>query len=138
MLALVDSVNKLIPYMLVKQTLRIGNVASMINAMMRIILAKMSMGSVSNWMGWTSGADEGMNLLQHIISQVLHWEIRDYRHKASKIEKDKHGPGKECLDLLKGYLIKTSEEHEEIRNDSRASLAFPIFEALLKLSTRFA
>lgn len=64
LLKLIDNANKLIPYIVVKQTLKIGNVASMISAMVRIGLAKMSVTSVTNWMGLTSNADEGMNLLQ--------------------------------------------------------------------------
>lgn len=64
LLTLIDQANKMVPYAVMKQTLRIGNVASMINAMVKVGLAKMSMGSVTNWIGWTSGADEGMNLIQ--------------------------------------------------------------------------
>jgi hypothetical protein len=36
----------------------------MISAMMKVVLAKMSVASVTNWMGWTQTADEGMNLMQ--------------------------------------------------------------------------
>ena len=64
LLTLIDHANKLVPYSIIKQTLRIGNVASMINAMTRVVLAKMSVASVTNWMGWTQTADEGMNLMQ--------------------------------------------------------------------------
>jgi ribosomal protein L7Ae-like RNA K-turn-binding protein len=64
LLTLIDRANKLVPYAIVKQTLRIGNVASMISAMTKVVLAKMSVASVTNWMGWTQAADEGMNLMQ--------------------------------------------------------------------------
>lgn len=64
LLRMIDSVHRLIPYVVVRQTLKIGNVATMISAMMRVILAKVSVATVTNWMGWSSGADEGMNLLQ--------------------------------------------------------------------------
>lgn len=64
LLKLVDNANKLVPYMLLKQTLKIGNVASMINAIVKIGLAKMSVASVTNWMGLTRNQDEGMNLMQ--------------------------------------------------------------------------
>ena len=64
LLTLIDHANKLVPYSIIKQTLRIGNVASMINAMTRVVLAKMSVASVTNWMGWTQTADEGMNMMQ--------------------------------------------------------------------------
>ena len=67
LLGLIDNANKLVPYTLIRQTFKIGNVASMINAMIKVVLAKMSMGSVTNWMGWTSDANEGMNLLQKYV-----------------------------------------------------------------------
>jgi hypothetical protein len=61
---MIESVHRLLPYVVVRQTLKIGNVASMISAMMKVVLAKVSVATVTNWMGWSSGADEGMNLLQ--------------------------------------------------------------------------
>lgn len=64
LLKLIDNCNKMVPYMLIKQTLKIGNVASMINAMMKIVLAKMSVTSVTNWIGLTASQDDGLNLLQ--------------------------------------------------------------------------
>ena len=63
-LKLVANANRLVPYLVIRQTLKIGNVASMINAMMRVILAKMSVTSVTNWIGLTKSDDEGMNLMQ--------------------------------------------------------------------------
>lgn len=63
-LQMIENVNRLIPYIVVRQTLKIGNVATMINAMLKVVLAKASVATVTNWIGWTSGADEGMNLLQ--------------------------------------------------------------------------
>lgn len=67
LLKLIESVFKLIPFAMVRQTLRIGNAATMINGMMRIFLAKMSVGAVTNWIGLTSGAEDGMNLLQRYV-----------------------------------------------------------------------
>ena len=64
LLKLIDNANKLVPYMVIRQTLRIGNVASMISAMTKVVLAKMSVTSMTNWIGITAHADEGMNLLQ--------------------------------------------------------------------------
>lgn len=72
LLKLVDQANKLVPWLMIRQTLKIGNVASMINAMMKVVLAKMSVTSVTNWIGLTAHEDDGMNLVQHIISTVLH------------------------------------------------------------------
>lgn len=64
LLRMIENVHRLLPYVVIRQTLKIGNVATMINAMMKVILAKASVGTVTNWIGLTSGADEGMNLLQ--------------------------------------------------------------------------
>lgn len=68
LLRMIESVHRLLPYVVVRQTLKIGNVASMISAMMKVLLAKASVGAVTNWIGWSSGADEGMNLLQQYVS----------------------------------------------------------------------
>jgi len=64
LLKLVDNANKLIPYMALRQTLRIGNIATMISALMKLVLAKMSVASITNWIGLTATEDDGMNLLQ--------------------------------------------------------------------------
>lgn len=64
LLKLVDNANKLVPYMVIKKTLKIGNVASMISAMMRVVLAKMSVASVTNWIGLTATQNDGQNLMQ--------------------------------------------------------------------------
>jgi hypothetical protein len=70
MLKMIENVHRLVPYIVVRQTLKIGNVATMISAMMKVVLAKVSVASVTNWMGWSSGADEGMNLLQQYACLV--------------------------------------------------------------------
>lgn len=64
LLKLLENVYGLVPFSMVRQTLRIGNAATMIHGMVRIFLAKMSVGAVTNWIGLTSGASDGMNLLQ--------------------------------------------------------------------------
>lgn len=64
LLKLVGNVNRLVPYVVIRQTLRIGNVATMISAMMKVVLAKMSVSTITNWIGLTSGEDQGMNLMQ--------------------------------------------------------------------------
>jgi len=56
------------PYGIMRQTLRIGNVATMLNGMVRLMLAKVSVGTVTNFLGLSSGADEGMNLLQQCVT----------------------------------------------------------------------
>ena len=63
-LQLLARVHDLVPYFLIRQTLRMGNVASMLNAMVKIVLAKMNMSSFSSWFGYSSDSGAGMNLLQ--------------------------------------------------------------------------
>lgn len=53
---------------MVKHTLRIGNAATMLNGMMRLLLAKAGVGAILNWVGLTQNADDGMNLLQRYES----------------------------------------------------------------------
>ena len=118
LLTLIDHANKLVPYGIIRQTLRIGNVASMINAMTRVVLAKMSMASLTNWIGLTQTTDDGMNLMQHIISTVLHWDMRELKSKAAKIEKDKQPPTQQQLDALQAYAEMPRGENERLRNVS--------------------
>ena len=67
LIRMIESVHKMLPYSIIRQTLKIGNVATMISGMMRVVLAKASISSMTNWMGITAGADEGMNLLQQCV-----------------------------------------------------------------------
>ena len=75
LLKLIENVHRLVPYTMVGQTLRIGNAASMINGMSKLFLSKVSMGAISNWMGLTSNAADGMNLsescLAHFASAAM-------------------------------------------------------------------
>lgn len=64
LLRLLSNVNKLIPYMAIKQTLRVGNAATMINGMLKLVLTKLSVSAFTNWIGLSKHADDGMNLMQ--------------------------------------------------------------------------
>lgn len=119
LLKLLGNANRLVPYMVIRQTLKIGNVASMISAMMRVVLAKMSVTSITNWIGLTSNQDDGLNLMQHIISTVLHWDIKDLEHRASKIEGDKEGPSKDQIACLKNYINTSPKDQDIIRQHSQ-------------------
>jgi hypothetical protein len=55
---------KLLPDMTIRQILGISNVATMINGMLRLLLAKMSVGSIIKWVEVGKNADPPMNLLQ--------------------------------------------------------------------------
>lgn len=119
LLKLMENVHKLIPYSVIKQTLRIGNAATMINGMLKLLLAKMTVGALTNWVGWTQNADDGMNLLQRIMSMVLSWDSSEFRKSAENIEKAKGGPSKEHLGVIKQYVDLSRGEHEAMRAISR-------------------
>jgi hypothetical protein len=68
---ILENVHKLVPYMALRQALRIGNAATMINAVVRIVLAKLSVTSLTNWIGISNSADEGMNLLQQYVPMCV-------------------------------------------------------------------
>ncbi|KAL2352902.1 PX-associated-domain-containing protein [Cryomyces antarcticus] len=133
LLRVLENINKLVPYVLIRQTLRVGNVASMINGMTKLLLAKVSVTAVTNWLGISNSADEGMNLLQQIISTVLGWDTKDLKSRASKVEKNKEAPSKEQLQAIKDYVQKPREEHEECRSQKKQSRS--IIAVLLSLSS---
>ena len=62
-LSLHRRVNDLLPYFLIRQTLKIGNAASMINGMIKVVLAKMNLSTFTSWIGGQP-SDSGTNLLQ--------------------------------------------------------------------------
>lgn len=67
LLGLVRNAHKLIPYAMIRQILRLGNAATMLNSLLKLLLAKFGLATISNWAGFTQGADEGMNLLQRWV-----------------------------------------------------------------------
>ncbi|KXT03840.1 hypothetical protein AC578_8908 [Pseudocercospora eumusae] len=121
MLRMISNVHNLLPYMVMRQTLKVGNVATMISGMVRVILAKVSVATVTNWIGLSSGADEGMNLLQQIIAQVLGWDRSALKKRAVAIEKSKDAPPKAVLEELKAWIDRSREEHDECRRQSAES-----------------
>jgi hypothetical protein len=141
LLKLLGNANRLVPYVVIRQTLKIGNVASMISAMMKVVLAKMSLSTITNWIGLTQGEDQGLNLMQQyglelcsifkkvtyrrIISTVLSWDISDLEKRASKLEKDQAGPSKDQIESLKAYSNKSPEEQELVRKQSRTLFPSP-------------
>lgn len=119
LLKLVDNVHKLFPYSMIKQTLRIGNAATMISGMMRLLLTKIGVGALTNWVGWTQNAADGMNLLQRIVSLVLSWDSSEFRKSGESIEKTKGGPSKEHISVIKQYIDMSRDEHEALRAVSK-------------------
>jgi Domain of unknown function in PX-proteins (DUF3818) len=61
---LVNNILSLMPWTLLRQSLKVGNAATMINGVTRLFLTKLSVASFTNWMGWSNNTDDGMNLMQ--------------------------------------------------------------------------
>ncbi|KAF3920557.1 hypothetical protein ABW20_dc0110133 [Dactylellina cionopaga] len=130
LLSLIERTHKLIPYRIIRQTLKVGNAATMISGMTRLILAKMSIGALANWIGLSTGADEGMNLLQTIMYTVMSWDMKELEARVAKFEKTENGPSKEQLEAVKAYTKLPREEQEQRREVSKAS-ATSIIHAIL-------
>ncbi|KAL8836306.1 MAG: hypothetical protein Q9170_002979, partial [Blastenia crenularia] len=118
MISLLNRVHRLTPYFLVKQTLRVGNAASMLNGMTQLLLAKLNLSTVTSWFGGQT-SDSGMNLLQQIISQVLSAEITELRKRVKSIELSHDCPNKSQLELLRQYASKPADEQSKLRSSSQ-------------------
>ena len=127
----IENVHKLVPYSVMRQTLKIGNAATMINSMVRLLLTKLSVSSLTNWMGITNSADTGMNMLQTIVSTIIGWDISALHKQISKIEKQDDAPSPEYLNCIKIHMTKSRDEHDAVRSISQAeekSIVAVIFE----------
>jgi hypothetical protein len=113
-----ENAHRLIPYMVIKQTLRVGNAATMINGMVRLVLAKLSVTAVTNWIGLTNNSNDGMNLLQQIISTVLAWDTSEFTKRATKLESSRDAPDKKVFKAIKSYVYASRDKHEAVRNKS--------------------
>lgn len=132
-----ENVHGLIPYKLIKQTLRVGNAATMMSGMMRILLAKLSVTSVTNWMGLTSSPDDGMNMLQRIVSLVLSWDASDFRKSADKVERAKEGqrPSEVVLGAIRNHVESVQRAEHEAARTASADKGRSIIVALLEASS---
>jgi len=113
-----ENAHRLIPYMVIKQTLRVGNAATMINGMVRLVLAKLSVTAMTNWIGLTNNSNDGMNLLQQIISTVLAWDTSEFQKRASKLESSRDAPEKKVFKAIKNHVYAGRDKHETARNKS--------------------
>lgn len=118
--SLMKTANSLVPYLAIRQALKIGNVASMISAMMRIILAKISLNTVTTFIGLTNASDAGMNLLQTIISTVVNWDTNTLKSKSADIAKKSKGLQKQHRETLDKFINASREEREKCRIMSKA------------------
>ncbi|PNY27521.1 Uncharacterized protein TCAP_02554 [Tolypocladium capitatum] len=118
LLKLLANVHSLVPYKLIKQTLRVGNTAMMMSGMMRLLLAKLSVTSLTNWFGLTQSADDGMNLLQRIVALVLSWDAGEFRKGAERVERNKDDsdrPPEDALQAIRAHFGEGNGAHETVR-----------------------
>jgi hypothetical protein len=115
---LLENTHKLIPYYMIKQTLRVGNAASMINGMVRLVLAKLSVTAMTNWIGLTNNSNDGMNLMQQIISTILAWDTAEFQKRASKLESSRDAPDKKVMKAIRAHVYASRDRHEAARNMS--------------------
>ncbi|KAI0835672.1 PX-associated-domain-containing protein [Hypoxylon sp. FL0890] len=115
LLKLIDNVHGLVPYTVIGQTLRVGNAGTMINAMIKLFLAKLSIGAVSNWLGFTQNATDGMNLMQRIISLVLEWDCSEFRKAIDGIRRSEDRPDESHLVTVDEHIQASREQHESTR-----------------------
>ncbi|KAL1602575.1 hypothetical protein SLS60_005991 [Paraconiothyrium brasiliense] len=118
LLRVLENIHRLIPYMMIRQTLRVGNAATMINGMVRLVLAKLSVTAVTNWIGLTNNTNDGMNLLQQIMSTVMAWDTSEFQKRAQKLESCRDPPKKEVFKAIKAYVYASKDKHDAARNIS--------------------
>ncbi|KAK7978774.1 px domain protein [Apiospora saccharicola] len=118
LLKLIESFSKLYPYTMAAQTLRLGNAATMINAMNKLFLSKMTVGGITNWMGITQGANDGMNLMQRMLSIIVDYDASDFRKAAEAIKKTKSRPSDKHFAAIDEHVKRSRDWHENIRETS--------------------
>ncbi|KAK8085977.1 hypothetical protein PG994_000951 [Apiospora phragmitis] len=118
LLKLIESFSKIYPFTMVAQTLRLGNAATMINAMNKLFLSKMTVGSITNWMGITQNAKDGMNLMQRMLSIIVDYDAGDFRKAAEAIKKTKNGPSDRHFAAIDEHVNQSRDCHEKMRYTS--------------------
>lgn len=113
-----ENVHKLVPYAMMRQTLRVGNAATMINGMLKLLLTKMTVNSVTSFFGLTNYSDAGMNMLQQIASTVIGWDISELKKQTTNAEKAKDAPPKEHLEAIKNHMKDERSERDARREKS--------------------
>ncbi|KIW06311.1 uncharacterized protein PV09_02776 [Verruconis gallopava] len=113
-----ENIHRLVPYGTMRQTLRVGNAATMINGMVKLLLTKMTINSVTSFFGLTNYSDAGMNLLQQIASTVIGWDISELQKQTAKAEKAKDAPSKAHMVAVKNHMKQAREVRDERRRTS--------------------
>ncbi|KAM0279422.1 hypothetical protein ACHAQH_004582 [Verticillium albo-atrum] len=118
LLKLIESIHGMLPYAVIRQTLRMSNAATMMSGMLKLFLSKLSLGGISNYIGLTKNANDGMNLLQRIISVVTGWDSAEFKKTLDKIEKSEKPPSSDVLAALKAHAKASSSVRATTRKES--------------------
>ncbi|RDW57458.1 hypothetical protein BP6252_13796 [Coleophoma cylindrospora] len=110
--------HKLTPYVAVKQVLRVSNAATLMTGMMKLLLTKMSLTAMTNYVGLSHSEYNGQNLLQRIISTVVEFDAHHFKDVASKVKGVNKGPSKEHLKAIKQHVQAPRSEHDRLRDIS--------------------
>jgi len=90
----------------------------MINAVTKLFLTKLSIASFTNWVGLSNNPDDGMNLMQQIVSTIVSWDIVEYRKHLNAIEKLDDSPSPDHLKEIRLYLDASREFQSRLREQS--------------------
>lgn len=106
LLKMMDTMDTLMPYTIIKQTLRMGNTQTILNGMIKIALAKVG----------------DKTLVQTMVSRTIKLDLSDLEKRADKIKKkskDGKSAPKEALDAIDEYVGLPRSTQEDIRRKSQ-------------------
>jgi hypothetical protein len=92
----------------------------MINGMVKLVLTKLSVTAVTNWIGLTNNSNDGMNLMQQILSTIMAWDTSEFQKRATKLESQRDAPDKKMFKAIKTYVYEKRERHDAARSISIA------------------
>lgn len=103
---MMDTIDTLTPYSIIKQTVRVGNVESMLKGLVKILLAKVG----------------DKNLIQTMASRALKLDLHDLEKRGEKVKKkskDGKGVPKEIATAIEDYVLQPRSTQEHIRYKSQ-------------------
>ncbi|CAE6456969.1 unnamed protein product [Rhizoctonia solani] len=116
LVTLIKRVHGLLPYGLIRQTLRVSNAATLLSAVLRIFLQH-----APSVRGWFSGK-RGQNLLQTIMSSILGGDETRILRRIKELDSAPDAGTPEQIAAIENYVQNgTREEKLDIRDQSVAN-----------------
>ncbi|KAJ8132022.1 hypothetical protein O1611_g1605 [Lasiodiplodia mahajangana] len=131
LVGLIENVHKLMPYGMISWAFQFGNAASIINAMSKLFLSKVNIRAILKWMGLTSYASSGMNIMQSIFSFVLESDAADFRKVVKKMRTTQEIISNEHMTAIDDHIAADRDKRDSIRKKSireQRSIIATIFE----------